>query len=278
MAATVKKDNFCTIQGWMRTILNLKGNELIAYALIYGFSQCDGQYMVCSQDYISSWLGINRTSTNQLLKRLVNKGLIEKVSTHTCCKYRAIIPGCMETEQGCMETEQGCMETEHNIYNNNYNNNYIDNHNHIQTTAVDAKKESGNDRDNSDTSTVVNANIITAEEERIKKMIAYDAVDDEADLALVDNLIDVLLDKVFLLNNDSIINIGSRNNPDNKRVLIVKWMLEKNLNYSIVMSYLGQIKSYGKPIKNPQYILKTIYNLCLGGKTINQSHAGYIRY
>ena len=32
-------DAFVTIQSFMRSELGLKGNELIAYALIYGFSQ-----------------------------------------------------------------------------------------------------------------------------------------------------------------------------------------------------------------------------------------------
>ena len=37
-----KKDitnSFVNVQGWMVQKLNLSGNELLAYALIYGFSQ-----------------------------------------------------------------------------------------------------------------------------------------------------------------------------------------------------------------------------------------------
>lgn len=34
----VKPENYITIQGWMRTELDLKGNELNLYAIIYGFT------------------------------------------------------------------------------------------------------------------------------------------------------------------------------------------------------------------------------------------------
>ena len=34
-------DNYINIQGWMRTDLDLKGNELLVYAIIYGFSQTE---------------------------------------------------------------------------------------------------------------------------------------------------------------------------------------------------------------------------------------------
>lgn len=37
--AKIKNENFIAIQGFMVKELGLSGNELIAYALIYGFSQ-----------------------------------------------------------------------------------------------------------------------------------------------------------------------------------------------------------------------------------------------
>ena len=35
----ISDGTYITIQGWMRTDLKLSGNELIVYAIIYGFSQ-----------------------------------------------------------------------------------------------------------------------------------------------------------------------------------------------------------------------------------------------
>ena len=40
--ADIKNDNYIAIQGFMVKELELTGNELIAYALVYGFSQ-DGE-------------------------------------------------------------------------------------------------------------------------------------------------------------------------------------------------------------------------------------------
>ena len=35
----MKDENYIVLQGWMINKLNLKGNELTVYALIYGYSQ-----------------------------------------------------------------------------------------------------------------------------------------------------------------------------------------------------------------------------------------------
>ena len=78
MASKIKDINYVTIQGWMINQLHLTVNELIAYAVIYGFSQAENQYMTCSQEYIGNWCNLSRESTNRLLKRLIEKGLIIK--------------------------------------------------------------------------------------------------------------------------------------------------------------------------------------------------------
>ena len=38
----MKSDNYIVIQGWMVNELNLKGNDLLVFALIYGFTR-DGR-------------------------------------------------------------------------------------------------------------------------------------------------------------------------------------------------------------------------------------------
>ena len=37
----IQNEKYITIQGWMVNELNLKGNSLIIYSIIYGFSQAD---------------------------------------------------------------------------------------------------------------------------------------------------------------------------------------------------------------------------------------------
>lgn len=74
----VKDTNFVTIQGWMRTKLNLKGNELLIYALIYGFSQDDTSRFKGSRKYIAEWCGCSLDTVDRSLGSLVSKGLIAK--------------------------------------------------------------------------------------------------------------------------------------------------------------------------------------------------------
>ena len=75
---SINDNNFIAIQGWMRTKLNLKGNELLIYALIYGFSQ-DGESMFKgSRKYIADWCGCSLDTVDRALGSLVNKGLLAK--------------------------------------------------------------------------------------------------------------------------------------------------------------------------------------------------------
>ena len=70
--------NYYTVQGWMVTELGLKGNELAAYAIIYGFSQDGQSEFFGSRQYISEWLGCSRRHTLTILNSLVEKGLLAR--------------------------------------------------------------------------------------------------------------------------------------------------------------------------------------------------------
>lgn len=76
--SAVKDTNFITIQGWMRTKLNLKGNELLIYALIYGFSQDGESRFKGSRKYIADWCGCSLDTVDRSLSSLVDKGLLAK--------------------------------------------------------------------------------------------------------------------------------------------------------------------------------------------------------
>lgn len=75
----MKAENYITIQGWMRTELDLSGNELILYALIYGFSQTEGQKFTGGLRYAAEWLGCSKPTLISALKSLIQKGLITKI-------------------------------------------------------------------------------------------------------------------------------------------------------------------------------------------------------
>lgn len=74
----VKRDNYIALQGWMITDLNLKGNELIIYACIYGFSQAEDQVFSGSLQYLADWTNSTKQGVMRCLKSLVEKGYITK--------------------------------------------------------------------------------------------------------------------------------------------------------------------------------------------------------
>ena len=74
----VKRDNYLTIQGWMLTDLGLKGNELLIYACIYGFSQLDNQVFSGGRQYLADWTNSTKKSVDKCLKSLCERGLLER--------------------------------------------------------------------------------------------------------------------------------------------------------------------------------------------------------
>lgn len=92
MGEHVRDTNFIVIQAFMRNDLQLKGNELMAYAIIYGFTQDGEQWFHGSRAYIADWLGCSRKTVSTTLDALVEKGLVEKrtriENRVTFCDYR----------------------------------------------------------------------------------------------------------------------------------------------------------------------------------------------
>jgi predicted transcriptional regulator len=86
----IKDTNFITIQGWMRTKFGLKGNDLLVYAVIYGFSQTDGAKFTGSRKYLAEWCGCSMATVDRTLNTLIDKGLISKTAYITKHGYRAV--------------------------------------------------------------------------------------------------------------------------------------------------------------------------------------------
>ncbi|UVX35901.1 MAG: Replication initiator protein A (RepA) N-terminus [Namikivirus usui] len=93
MNVTINDNNFIAIQGWMRTKLNLKGYELIVYALIYGFSQDGNSKFSGTRRYIAEWCGCSMRTVDNTLASLLSKQLIVKhekyVNGVRSCDYTA---------------------------------------------------------------------------------------------------------------------------------------------------------------------------------------------
>lgn len=78
MSLKVKEGSYLTIQAWMRTQLKLTGNELLVYAIIYGFSQTENQKFTGSLQYLADWCGASKQGILKNIKSLIDKNLIEK--------------------------------------------------------------------------------------------------------------------------------------------------------------------------------------------------------
>lgn len=95
-----KKLGYIHIEGWMREDLDLKGNELLVYALIHGFSQEEQGCFFGSLEYISRMCGCTRPTAIETLKKLRDRGLIHKreliENNVKLCQYTAVVRGSKE--------------------------------------------------------------------------------------------------------------------------------------------------------------------------------------
>lgn len=134
--------NYINIQAWMVKELNLTGNDLICYALIYGFSQDGKSEFNGSLSYIAEWLNTSRQTARLIVKRLVDKGVIEKRDTVIngvkFCRYVATNTGCGENRHTVMNNNTGCGENRHGGVVEIATNNILDNiNNNTKSTNVD---------------------------------------------------------------------------------------------------------------------------------------------
>ena len=126
----VTRDNYICIQGWMILDLELKGNELLVYACIYGFSQAENQVFSGGLQYLADWTRSTKRGVMKTVKSLVEKGLVEKkdryVNDVKFCEYRAL-----KTPKKVVNSVHRGMEL--SSPNNILNNNILDNKRDIYT-------------------------------------------------------------------------------------------------------------------------------------------------
>ena len=92
-----REETFIIIPKWMREELDLKGNELLIYALIFDKSKGGENWFCTKHKYFSEWCGCSRQSVISSINKLVKKGLIVKRKDHdendylTGCAYKAVV-------------------------------------------------------------------------------------------------------------------------------------------------------------------------------------------
>lgn len=111
------RNQYVSILGWMVSDLKLSGNDLICYALIYGFSQDGETEFKGSLSYIAEWLNTSRQTARLVVKRLVESGLVNKrdevINGVKFCRYYVSNTGCGENHHTVIEKNTGCGENHH---------------------------------------------------------------------------------------------------------------------------------------------------------------------
>ena len=149
-------DKYISIQGWMVEELKLKGNDLLVYAIIYGFSQDNESEFTGSLSYLAKWCNSTKNGIQKNLKKLIDAKLISKKSTikngvkycsYSCTPYNIVV---YSVQQSCTEyttelhggIQQSC---NNNIDKNNRNKTIednIDKKNSKKKSKIDIKIES----------------------------------------------------------------------------------------------------------------------------------------
>lgn len=120
--------------------LNLSGNELLTFAMIYGFSQDQESEFTGSINYVCKWLNCSRPTAIKTLKNLVEKGYIiresQTINGIILNRYKVNLGGSKESLLGVKKFNWGSKETllggsketlpnNTNIYNTNNRNSIL---------------------------------------------------------------------------------------------------------------------------------------------------------
>ena len=132
----MENSDYLNIQGWMINELNLKGNELIIYALIYGFTKDGVSEFRGSRQYMADWTNSSVRSVQNVVNSLVNKGMIEKnnhinkYGSLETSGYKAINVPKLSSEKSSSPLEkkvhEGSEKSSHNNIDNNISINIVD--------------------------------------------------------------------------------------------------------------------------------------------------------
>lgn len=74
----IKENSYVNVQAFMVNDLNLGGNELIIFAVIFGFSQDGESWYTGSRAYLAEWCKASKKTVSNNLAKLCEKGFLEK--------------------------------------------------------------------------------------------------------------------------------------------------------------------------------------------------------
>ena len=153
MANGISDNNYIVVSGWMASRLELKGNALIVFALIYGFSQDGESEFEGSINYMCNWLNCSRPTVSKALSELVERNLlikrVEVLNNVTFNRYKVNLPYVKEICEGSKETLPGVAKnlyggsketlpggSKETLHNNTNNKNTNNNSNNIECEKI----------------------------------------------------------------------------------------------------------------------------------------------
>lgn len=132
-----KNEEYIVIQGWMINELNLKGNDLLVYALIYRYSQDGVHKFYGSLQYLADWTNSTISGIQNNLKNLVDSKFIFKGklgdTKSSRCEYwvNTSILSCRKNMQlSCNDMQLSCNNNtiKNNLFiSKDINNNQLEN-------------------------------------------------------------------------------------------------------------------------------------------------------
>ena len=99
--------NYILILDWMQDELKLHGNELLCYAIIYGFSQDNESMMTGGLDYLCERIHASRTNVIKILQSLTGRNLIERTEVITNNSKRVYYRVNKVNQEGVNKVNQG---------------------------------------------------------------------------------------------------------------------------------------------------------------------------
>ena len=119
----VKDGLYINVQAFMIKDLELKGNELLIYAIIYGFSQDEESTFKGNVQYLADWTNSTRQGAMKCLNSLVEKGYIQKIE-HAGFANEYFAPPVNKVYNPCKQSLQPPVNK---VYTSNQLNNIEDN-------------------------------------------------------------------------------------------------------------------------------------------------------
>ena len=145
----MKEGDYINILAPMRSTLKLKGNALMLFALIHGYSKDQVNRCRVSLAYMAEWLDTDKAAISKLINKLSKAGYINKLEYYNggvkCFEYtanyeamlvkamagdpmgleRLSVQGSCQNDNGCQNDKKGLSKRQKSVVKMTTNNNHI---------------------------------------------------------------------------------------------------------------------------------------------------------